>query len=612
MTLVYHSPHVGPGLHALVIGVGHYPPATRSIPEAWRAATVLCRWLLHPTNREALPVPLASVELLLSENDSGGEFRGQSIDRCTIENVRRAVRSWMDLASKDESGMTLFYCAGHSILLGRDEKLLLLDRFGESENEDEGWTGDHVISLLELFHSMAPSPTHPTIARRQIYFFDTGAENFDDYQIVPRQLFAHPRGQRIQDDRIAPIFSAAIPGASAIVPYADGGTFFLDALLEGLNGKAAEPTGGYRNGEVAWAVTVNSLNRYFEAYLRNPQQSMFGPGRVTFGLTGYVRDFVIRYFDRPPPSKALVFAHQQADESTPALHALIIGVSHYPFMAAEKTGREAFELQQTASPARTAMAIRRWLQENSDYLPVPLGSVRLLLSPSEEEKTVEPDLQSSGDSATRNNVLAAAAEWRRDASSNPNNVTFFYFAGHGVQRGAGDDVMLLEDFGDRVGGLLYNAIDQAMLIAGMAPSRGKPRIGRTQFYFFDSCRVRPFVFHRYDKLNTTPVFTVELGMEDDRDCPVFFASGAGAKAYGIVGGLSFFGSALIEGSKKAFVETPDGRRAVTASSLSREIDRHMKVANTILESMNRRQEHRLAGSHKDPVILLAAAQIRSG
>jgi Caspase domain len=186
---------------------------------------------------------------------------------------------------------------------------------------------------------------------------------------------------------------------------------------------------------------------------------------------------------------------------------LIIGVSHYPFLSAVKATRDAFELQQTASPARTAMAIHRWLQENSGYLQVPLGSVRLLLSPSEEEKTAEPELQSTGDSATRNNVLAAAAEWRRDASSNQGNVTLFYFAGHGVQRGSGDEVMLLEDFGDITGGLLYNAIDRATLIAGMAPSRSKPQIDRTQFYFLDCCRVKPFVFHRYDMLSTTPVFT---------------------------------------------------------------------------------------------------------
>jgi caspase domain-containing protein len=512
MTRVYDAPHEGPGVHALVIGVESYAMRGWRLNGAARSAAMFCEWLLHPPNREALPVPLASVELLLSADEWGGEFQGCRIDQCTIENVRRAVRAWINLASKDRSGMTVFYCIGHSILRGRDERMLLLDRFGEGEDQEEQWTGEHVVSLLELFHLMAPSDSRPDMARTQLYFFDTDASTFDSYRIAPRQLFAYPTGKGIWDDRIAPIFSAAIPGAHAF-GRPGGPSFFLEALLAGLDGKAAQPTGGYRNGEVAWAVTLNSLNRYLETFQPVPPHLK---GRMAFGLTGYVRDFVIRHFDRPPPGKALVLARQGEHKSTPSLHALIIGVSYYPFMPTDKARREAFELQQLASPARTAMAIYRWLQQNSDYLPVPLGSVRLLLSPSDEEKAVEPELQSVGDNATRNNVLAAAADWRRDASSDPKNMTFFYFAGHGVQRGAGGDVILLEDFGERTGGLLYNAIDQAMLIAGMAPSRGTPRIARTQFYFFDCCRVKPFVFHRYDMLTTTPVFTVETGMADDR------------------------------------------------------------------------------------------------
>jgi hypothetical protein len=479
MTRVYYSSPEGPGVHALVIGVGHYALPGWQHPGAVQSATMFCEWLLHPPNREALPVPLASVELLLSADESGGEFQGYRIDRCTIENVRRAVRAWIDLASKDRSGMTLFYCNGHSFLRGRDEWMLLLDRFGEGEHEEEKWTGEHVVSLLELFHLMAPSRSRPNMARTQLYFFDTGPGIFDRHRIAPRQLFAYP-SEKEPDDRIAPIFSAAVPGGYAS-GRPGGPSYFLEALLAGLDGKAAQPTGGYRNGEVAWAVTLNSLARYLENFQPSPPESKRPLG---FGLTGYVRDFVIRYFDRPPQSKALVFARQRDQNSTPSLHGLIIGVSHYPFMPTDKARREAFELQQLASPARTAMAICRWLQQNSGCLPVPLGSIRLLLSPSEEEKATESALQSLGDSATRNNVLAAAADWRRDASSNPKNMTFFYFAGHGVQRGAAGEAMLLEDFGERTGGLLYNAIDHATLIAGMAPSRGTPKIARTQFYFF--------------------------------------------------------------------------------------------------------------------------------
>jgi hypothetical protein len=119
----------------------------------------------------SLSVPLASVELLLSQSphcDCG--FEGHPVERCTIENVRRAARDWMKRASVDRSGMTLFYCCGNGFFHGRDETMLLLEGFGE----DEDWTGENVISLHDLFRSMAPSRAHPEIARRQIVARQSG------------------------------------------------------------------------------------------------------------------------------------------------------------------------------------------------------------------------------------------------------------------------------------------------------------------------------------------------------------------------------------------------------------------------------------------------------
>src|SRR3954471_1294754 len=130
MTRVYYSPNEGPGVHALVIGVGNYSVPWFKIPSAAKSAAMFCEWLLNPDIIKAMPVPVTSVELLLSADEVGGEFRGKMIDRCTVENVQRAALDWMDLASKNQSGITLFYCCGHSILLDRGERVLLLDSFG--------------------------------------------------------------------------------------------------------------------------------------------------------------------------------------------------------------------------------------------------------------------------------------------------------------------------------------------------------------------------------------------------------------------------------------------------------------------------------------------------
>ena len=139
----------------------------------------------------------------------------------------------------------------------------------------------------------------------------------------------------------------------------------------------------------------------------------------------------------------LLFDDRPALGANPGVHALVIGVSSYPFLTdGAHAVADPWGMGQLTSTAASAFKMFEWLERTRAKLPVPLATCRVLLSPSPQE----PHLNGVADAATTMNVLAAANEWRNDASSNRDNVTFFYFAGHGVQRTKEDAVMCLEDF----------------------------------------------------------------------------------------------------------------------------------------------------------------------
>ncbi len=214
-------------------------------------------------------------------------------------------------------------------------------------------------------------------------------------------------------------------------------------------------------------------------------------------------------------------------QGQPDLHVLIAGVSTYQNLPKQNDPLtpESFGMRQLSSTALTKYKIYRWLLDHQQNFPVPLATCRLLLSPSPDEVAVEPGLKGLAEPCTLNNFLVAANDWRTDASSHQENVTFFYFAGHGVQRTKDDSVLLLEDFDGRIGGLLRNAVDTNNIFKGMAKSNTYPNMAQTQLYFIDACRDFLSAFKNFEPESTTPVFRVQLSGEDKRTAPIFYANG---------------------------------------------------------------------------------------
>ena len=226
----------------------------------------------------------------------------------------------------------------------------------------------------------------------------------------------------------------------------------------------------------------------------------------------------------------------------PGVHALIIGVSHYPFLAGGANAvADPWQMGQLTSTAATAHKMFEWLK--TARLPVPLATCRVLLSPS----PAEPALAGLTDPATFDNVFAALHEWRKDASTDAGNITIFYFAGHGVQRDKEDAVLCLHDFRQPppTAPALRRAIDLATLRAGMSPSSSQPDIARTQFYFVDACREQPAQTSHFKDLKTGDIWDIELDGQDDRCSPIFYASVSNHTAGAIPGDQTLFGKALL-------------------------------------------------------------------
>lgn len=277
----------------------------------------------------------------------------------------------------------------------------------------------------------------------------------------------------------------------------------------------------------------------------------------------------------------LVFDRRDELAGKPGTHALIVGVSSYPYLVQEGEAT-VFGMRPLSSAACSAHTVYRWLLENGDRLARPLATCRLLLSPS----AAEGELDSAAAPATLEEFARAAHAWRDDASGNRDHVTFFYFAGHGVQRSKEDAVMLLEDFNRPFAGILQYAVDRHNLYWGMSPSESYPEIARTQLYFLDACRDQPEELGELEEAPAAQVFDIELAGQDDRSAPVFLAAVPNARGYALTEGETLFSQALLCCLRSEAAEIDDAgqdgppRWHVTVHSLT-------KALPAVLDALNR-------------------------
>ena len=598
-----------PGFHALIAGVSVYPHVTGGAPAAALSACKIYHWLIEQQN--TLTAPLATVRLLLSPSQEETELEPdlhsrESLEACSRSNFKHAIYDWREDASSKEGNVTFFYFSGQGVGIYDNDVLLLLEDFGNPRYP----VLRNAVGFGNIYNGMTVSPSRRAMARTQFYFIDTERRFWRELISKPNvpAVFDVELGAR--DDRSAPIFYAAIPGSAAYTSPGKG-SIFTNALLDCLEGPAVDPTGEYRENQMLWRVSVLSLNRALESAFDKMKREREKRGLQelqAYALGGLVKDTTICLIDKPPPV-GLVFDARAELGDQPGLHALIVGISSYPHLPGGigAPSPYSFGMEQLHSAAISAYRTYQWLLKNSQCFPVPLSTIRLLIVPSVDEIEAEPemqDLEQVEQSCTLAKFLAAATRWRTDSSTHKDNMTLFYFVGHGAERQRkGDSVLFMEDFADGIGGTLRNAVDIENLFNGMAPSPSNNDIARIQLYFIDACRALPSEFQKFEWMNTTPVFNVELGERDDRHAPIFFASVPGDYAYGLKGKQTLFNKALMYCLDESAIvhdkQVGSIRRQVTIDSLYKSLESYIDQQN---KEFNAAQDYVVSGLIKNTVI----------
>ncbi|HSJ94389.1 MAG TPA: caspase family protein [Gaiellaceae bacterium] len=266
----------------------------------------------------------------------------------------------------------------------------------------------------------------------------------------------------------------------------------------------------------------------------------------------------------------------------PRTHALVIGVSRYQFLTddgSQGTGDgQTFGLRQARTPATSAFRFARWLESTYHNPAAPLGTVRLLLSPSDFEKQNVEGLDALPAEvlpATRENVELAVGRWKKDCETSADNVAVLYASGHGIQMSPDDGgIVLLEDFA-KLESVLEHSLDVGAVRKGMAG----PTMAQRQFYFVDACRVRPEAAVQFQTLGSGVGLPATFEGRA-RVSPVFFAAVPSTEAFGEPKDGTLFVQALLECLDTALGVDDhvqeDGSWAVTTTTLVQQLQKRVK------------------------------------
>jgi hypothetical protein len=240
----------------------------------------------------------------------------------------------------------------------------------------------------------------------------------------------------------------------------------------------------------------------------------------------------------------------------PRTHALVIGVSRYPFATGSgpSDSGTSVELRDLTSAARSASEFAAWLLGEYRNPDAPLADVRILVSPSNGE-TLHPAVRSAlhGPApATRANVAAELGAFRASCRQDPSNVGIVYIAGHGVQLNKRGAIVLLQDFGDPTH---LNELEGAIDVAGCRSAMDEGGSARVQLWFCDACRQLPDSARRFESMTGALTLSERNGQVESS--PLFLASSSRENAFARVGGTSLFNQALLSALRSEAVIGPD-------------------------------------------------------
>jgi hypothetical protein len=280
------------------------------------------------------------------------------------------------------------------------------------------------------------------------------------------------------------------------------------------------------------------------------------------------------------------------------LHAIVIGVADYGFLPAPGSAvvpPGTFGLQKLTAAARSAVDVAVWLQVMKDQLMAPVGTIRLCVAPAVADQTAPGapvPVPGGAAGATRDEVVAALKAWRGQLK--PDDVSLFYFAGHGVQRDRSDMVLLCADFANPADGPLSCAVDFTHVWDGLGRNLTSATIARTQLYFVDACRERPAAFSKFEEMSVPDVWGVpQLQGKDDRRAPIYYATTAGALAYADPGAQTLFSRTILSCLEReaATLDDDTGDWQITSRSLNEALGNRFRALAGVATDQECDSEH---------------------
>jgi len=214
-------------------------------------------------------------------------------------------------------------------------------------------------------------------------------------------------------------------------------------------------------------------------------------------------------------------------------------VGDYPHLngGAGSPALDPLGLTQVTTPRFTAPVIADWLMSGYSNPACPLGSLEVLVSP-----TAKIPLPGGGSAkahpATMTEIKRAFATWEKRCSTQPDNIAFFYFCGHGLLKT--EQFLLPEDFGDPgLPNQWENCIDFDGMRLGMRRCKAQ-----TQIFFVDACRETPFGM--LTQTNVSGDELISASITDTVTCSaVYYATTQGRQAYGPDNDVTYFGQAVL-------------------------------------------------------------------
>ncbi|MEZ5360237.1 MAG: caspase family protein [Candidatus Zixiibacteriota bacterium] len=172
----------------------------------------------------------------------------------------------------------------------------------------------------------------------------------------------------------------------------------------------------------------------------------------------------------------------------PVTHAIVIGIGKYDHLVggAGNETRLSGGLGQLSSPPISAGKFADWLLDEFNNPQKPLATVSMLISDVagpvtyQHAKLAAPVEVSE---ATIDNVKSAVRQWITYGNDSEENMTIFFFCGHGVARGLVGLTLLLSDYGKDDLQPMEGALDFAAMFQGMAQCKASQQV-----YFVDACR----------------------------------------------------------------------------------------------------------------------------